>query len=76
MLGMDLIKLCEKYPYYDFRFAFADDRSPVNGDVREFDSIDICDVIHMDREVILTGTETGCSMYKLSKRAINNWRVG
>lgn len=57
MLGKDLMKLCEKYPDFDFEFSFTDGNNGRFINVRHFEKLELCDVGHSDKVVILSGEE-------------------
>lgn len=56
MKGKDLIKLAEEYPDFEFEFRFTDGYSNFPN-VRSFNHLELCDVGHSDKIVILTGDE-------------------
>lgn len=56
MKGNDLLKLCEQYPDYEFEFSFTDGCSKFPN-VRTFDNLELCDIGHSNKIVILTGNE-------------------
>ncbi|MBO5373671.1 MAG: hypothetical protein J6A75_13280 [Lachnospiraceae bacterium] len=56
MSGKDLAKLCEQYADFEFEFVFTDGYSNFPN-VRSFDNLELCDVGHSDKVVLLTGEE-------------------
>lgn len=56
MKGTELLKLAEQYPDFDFSFRFTDGYSKFPN-VRTFESLELCDVGHSDKVVVLTGEE-------------------
>lgn len=56
MKGKDLINLAEEYPDFEFEFRFTDGYSNFPN-VRSFNHLELCDVGHSDKVVILTGDE-------------------
>lgn len=56
MSGEELKKLGEEYPDFEFKFSFSDggDKWP---NVRSFDNIELADVGHSNKVVILSGEE-------------------
>lgn len=56
MKGKDILKLAEKYKDYDFEFRFTDGYSKFPN-VRTFSQLELCDIGHSDKVVILTGEE-------------------
>ena len=56
MKGKDLIKLAEAYSDFEFEFRFTDGYSNFPN-VRSFNHLELCDVGHSDKVVILTGDE-------------------
>ena len=56
MLGKDLEQLCKQYPDFDFQFSFTDSYSKFPN-VRSFEKLELCDIGHSDKVVILTGEE-------------------
>lgn len=56
MKGKELAELASKYPDFEFEFSFTDGYSKFPN-VRSFKSIELCDIGHSDKVVILTGEE-------------------
>lgn len=56
MTGRELAKLAMKYENYNFEFSFTDGYSNFPN-VRKFEKLELCDVSHSDKIVILTGQE-------------------
>lgn len=54
--GIELLKLVEQYPDFDFHFRFTDGCSKFPN-VRTFEDLKLCDVGYSDKVVILTGEE-------------------
>lgn len=57
MLGKDLAKICEQYADFEFEFIFTDGNNGRFLNVRSFDNLELCDVGHSDKVVLLTGNE-------------------
>lgn len=59
MKGSELKKLCEQYEDFDFEFCFTDE--PVDGskypNFRFFNKLELADVGHSDKRVLLSGEE-------------------
>lgn len=57
MTGKELKQLAEEYPDFEFQFTFTDgyNRFP---NVRNFENLELCDIGHSDKVVVLTGSET------------------
>ena len=56
MKGRELKKLCEQYEDFDFEFSFTDGYSKFPN-VRTFKNLELCDVGHSDKVVVLEGDE-------------------
>ncbi len=59
MKGKELAKLASKYQDFNFEFCFTEE--PQSGDrflnVRTFEKLELCDVGHSSKKVLLTGEE-------------------
>ena len=56
MKGEELKKLCEQYSDFEFEFRFTDGYSTFPN-VRSFNHLELCDIGHSDKIVIITGDE-------------------
>lgn len=56
MTGKELAELANQYEDFDFQFAFTDGCSKFPN-VRNFENLELCDIGHSDKVVILTGEE-------------------
>jgi hypothetical protein len=54
--GKELQKICEQYPDFDFEFSFTDGYSKFPN-IRSFNNLELCDVGHSDKVVVLNGEE-------------------
>lgn len=52
--GIELLKLVEQYPDFDFQFRFTDGYSKFPN-IRTFEDLELCDIGYSDKVVILTG---------------------
>ena len=52
----DLKKICEEYPNFEIEFKFTDGYSKFPN-IRDFKNIEIADIGHSDKVIILTGDE-------------------
>lgn len=57
MTGRELGKLCELYPDFDFQFTFTDGYSRFPN-VRTFTDLELCDIGHSDKVVVISGEVT------------------
>ena len=56
MTGEELKKICEQYPDYEFEFSFTDGYSKFPN-IRTFINLELADVGHSDKVIIVTGEE-------------------
>ena len=56
MLGKELKELCEKYPDFEFEFSFTDGYCTFPN-VRTFRNLELCDIGHSGKVVVLEGDE-------------------
>lgn len=56
MTGKELKDLCDQFPDFEFEFRFTDDCS-VFPNIRTFNSLELCDIGHSDKVVVITGEE-------------------
>ncbi len=56
MTGKELAELAKKYEDFNFQFTFTDGYSRFPN-VRSFENLELCDIGHSDKVVILTGDE-------------------
>jgi hypothetical protein len=57
MTGNELKKLCEQYPDFEFVFRISDGNNGKFLNIRDFSDLELCDVGHSDKVVVLTGNE-------------------
>lgn len=56
MKGEELKKICEQYPEFEFEFKFTDGYSRFPN-IRTFNNLELTDVGHSDKIIVLTGDE-------------------
>ena len=56
MKGKDLAELAMRYYDFDFEFSFTDGYNKFPN-VRRFNKLELCDIGHSDKVVILSGEE-------------------
>lgn len=56
MKGKELKELCEQYPGFEFEFRFTDGYSTFPN-IRSFNHLELCDIGHSDKVIIITGDE-------------------
>ena len=56
MKGEELKKICEQYSDFEFEFKFTDGYSRFPN-IRTFNHLELADVGHSDKVIILTGDE-------------------
>lgn len=57
MKGKELAELAKQYEDFDFEFSFTDGNNGRFINVRHFEKVELCDIGHSDKVVILTGEE-------------------
>ena len=57
MKGEELAKLAMQFKDFDFEFSFTDGGTEKFINVRHFEELELCDVGHSDKVVVLTGKE-------------------
>lgn len=56
MTGKELLKLAEEYPDFELEFVFTDGFSSFPN-IRHFSQIEVADIGHSDKTIVLTGEE-------------------
>ena len=57
MTGKELEKICREYPDFDFQFIFLDGDNGKFLNIRSFSELEIADIGHSDKVVLLSGKE-------------------
>lgn len=57
MKGKELEKICKEYPDFDFQFIFSDGDNGKFLNIRSFSELEIADIGHSDKVVLLSGKE-------------------
>lgn len=57
MKGKELEKICKEYPDFDFQFIFLDGDNGKFLNIRSFSELEIADIGHSDKVVLLSGKE-------------------
>ena len=57
MKGKELAKICKNYADFEIEFIFTDGDNGKFLNIRSFKNIEVCDIGHSDKVVLLTGEE-------------------